>query len=148
MDEVSGIQELRRKPYKRLTQEDIQEAVHLRANGVAVSCIATQLQVSERQLHRVLKNQANAVMGEPTGIIMPPKSKHVHGVIQENHSAWIFEELHVDPHITLESLANGLLIYFGLTVSPSTIWRHIRGGGLEEHGFPGFTKIAEEQPEQ
>ena len=138
------MQELRRKPYKRLKPEEIMEASRLRSEGVSVSALAHQFGVSERQLHRILKNQTTqpAIMDQA---LLQPKPKHAQSVLQEHHSAWIFEELHADPHVTLEHIASGLAAYFGITVSPSTIWRHIRKGGLEDHGFPGFTK---EQPDE
>jgi hypothetical protein len=92
-------------------------------------------------LHRVLKNQPK----ETTS----PRNRHVQPFIQEFHSAWIYEELLNDPHLSLEHIASGLHAYFNLDVSCSTIWRHIRGGALEAHGFPGFTRAQAEgqQPE-
>jgi hypothetical protein len=83
-------------------------------------------------LHRVLKSQPK----EPVSV----RGRHIQPFIQEFHSAWIFEELHNDPHLGLDHIASGLRTYFNLDVSCSTIWRHIRGGALEAHGFPGFTR--------
>jgi hypothetical protein len=125
-------EELRRKPYKRLSHEELLEATRMHQQGTATSVIAQQFQISERQLHRVLKNQPT----EPS----PPRPRHVQPFIQEFHSAWIFEELLHDPHLGLDYIADGLRTYFNLDVSTSTIWRHIRGGALEAHGFPGFTR--------
>jgi hypothetical protein len=83
-------------------------------------------------LHRLLKT--------PPKELTPLRCRHIQPFIQEFHSAWIFEELLKDPHFSLEQIASGLKAYFGLDVSCSTIWRHIRGGALESHGFPGFTR--------
>lgn len=140
MEEPGAMQELKRKPYKRLKREEIMEAARLRTEGVSVSTLAHQFGVSERQLHRILKNQASQQPITDAALMPGTKQKHIQSVLQENHSAWIYEELQADPHVTLEHLAAGLLAYFGISVSQSTIWRHIRKGGLEEHGFPGHTK--------
>jgi hypothetical protein len=130
-------EELRRKPYKRLSHEELVEATRLHEQGMATSVIAQQFEISDRQLHRLLKNQ-------PTDPPLP-RARHVQPFIQEFHSAWLFEELLHDPHVSLDHLAAGLRAYFSLDVSTSTIWRHIRGGALEGHGFPGFTRPSSER---
>ena len=138
-------EEIRRKAYKRLLPEELQEAIQLRSEGVPISSLAQRYSISERQLHRVLKQEANKVAQPLPTEVEPQHQKHVQGVLQEHHSAWLFEELVNDSKVTLESLAEGLKLYFGLDVSQSTIWRHIKMGGLEAHGFPGYTKKTEEE---
>jgi transposase len=128
---------LKRKPYKRMTPEEVQAAARAHAEGLPVATLASQFQVSERQLHRILKNQANPADLPPD---VPAKPRHIPAYIQEFHSAWLYEELILDSRVTLDYLAEGLKGYFNLDVSTSTVWRHIRGGSLEAHGFPGFTK--------
>jgi hypothetical protein len=136
--------ELKRKPYKRLSPDELMAATRSHLEGIPVSTLAQQFQISERQLHRLLKNQSTA---SNLSLEIPeasPRSRHVQPFIQEFHSAWLFEELVNDPRVTLDHLAAGLNGYFNLDVSTSTIWRHIRGGGLEGHGFPGFTRSSED----
>jgi hypothetical protein len=133
-------EELRRKPYKRLSHDELVEAIHLHEQGTATAVIAQQFQISERQLHRLLKNQPTETP--------PPRTRHVQPFIQEFHSAWIFEELLQDPHSSLDHIAAGLRTYFNLDVSTSTIWRHIRGGALEAHGFPGFTRQSSDRTQE
>jgi hypothetical protein len=125
-------EELRRKAYKRLSSEELIEVTRLHNDGAPTVTLAQQFQVSERQLHRILKN--------PPKELTPLRSRHAQPFIQAFHSAWIYEELIQDPHFSLDQIASGLRVYFGLNVSCSTIWRHIRGGALESHGFPGFTR--------
>jgi AraC-like DNA-binding protein len=140
------MEELRRKPYKRLSREELVEAARLHGEGAPVSLLAQQFQISERQLHRVLKNQANASILPPdVRDAAPARARRVQPFLQEFHSAWIYEELLSDPHITLDHIASGLRSYFNLDVSNSTIWRHIRGGTLEHHGFPGYTRLNADQ---
>ncbi|OHT13223.1 hypothetical protein TRFO_16656 [Tritrichomonas foetus] len=147
-------EEIRRKAYKRLRPEELAEAIRLRAEGVPISNLAQKFTISERQLHRILKQESTKLSQQmnPSEIEpqthLQPTQRHIQSVIQEHHSAWIFEELLNDPHVTLESLAVGLQLYFGLEVSQSTIWRHIRCGGLESHGFPGYTKSTEDNQSQ
>ena len=143
--EEAPLQELHRKQYKRLKPDEIAEAARLRAEGIAVAALAQQFEISERQLHRVLKNQ---MAGPPIGNPFIQKGKHGQSSLQEHHSAWINEELLSDPHVTLDYLASGLAAYFGVNVSTSTIWRHIKGGGMEAQGFPGHTRPVDEQLEQ
>lgn len=145
-------EEIKRKQYKRLKPEELEEAIRLRADGVPISNLAQRFSISERQLHRILKQEStkmnqslNPAEMEPNQEVPTTKQRHVQSVIQEHHSAWIYEELLNDPHVTLDSLAAGLQSYFNLEVSQSTIWRHIRCGGLEAHGFPGHTKNTDEQ---
>jgi hypothetical protein len=131
---------VKRKPYKRMSPDEVLAASRAHAEGLPVSTLAQQFQISERQLHRLLKNQSNAPDLPPEA---PPRPRRVPAFIQEFHSAWLFEELVLDNRVTLDYLADGLKGYFNLDVSTSTIWRHIRGGTLEAHGFPGFTKEGE-----
>lgn len=145
-------EEIKRKQYKRLKPEELEEAIRLRADGVPIANLAQRFSISERQLHRILKQEStkmsqslNPAEIEPNQEVQAPKQNHIQSVIQEHHSAWIYEELLNDPHVTLESLVAGLQTYFGLEVSSSTIWRHIRRGGLESHGFPGHTKTTDDQ---
>jgi hypothetical protein len=134
---MSEHKELRRKPYKRLSPDELAEVTRLHEAGTSTSALAQQFQMSERQLHRVLKNQPKEAASA--------RSRHLQPFIQEFHSAWIYEELRNDPHLSLDHVASGLRAYFNLDVSCSTIWRHIRGGALEAHGFPGFTRPPNER---
>jgi transposase len=136
---------LERKPYKRLSREEFSEVLRLRKDGIAVSALADQFQISERQLHRLLKSQ---IEGSP--LLSPSqgsaaRARQLQGSIQQFHSAWIYEELITNPRVPLDNLVEGLKAYFGLEVSTSTVWRHIRGGGLENQGFPGFTRMNEDK---
>lgn len=140
-------EEIKRKAYKRLSHEELDEAIRLRSEGIPISNLAQRFSISERQLHRILKQESNKMSQtlnpvdiEPNQDQHEPKQSHIQSVIQEHHSAWIYEELLYDPHVTLDSLVYGLQKCFGLEVSQSTIWRHIRKGGLEAQGFPGYTK--------
>ena len=136
--------EINRKAYRRLTPEEVQQVLQIRSEGVPVSAIAQQFDISDRQIHRILNQRTRSEGGET----VEPSGKHTKGQqchLREQHSAWIYEELLNDPSITLESLAMGLKMYFNIDVSLSTIWRHIRCGGLEAQGFPGYTKTTEDQ---
>lgn len=126
---------LHRKPYKRLSKDEIVNIIRLRNDGLSVSSLAVQFNISERQIHRILKQ-------EPKNDSSEEQPKHAANtqILQNHHSAWLFEELNNDPHITLESLATGLHNYFDIDVSTSTIWRHIRNGGMKAHGFEGFAR--------
>jgi hypothetical protein len=140
------MEEIHRKTYKRLSRDELLEITKLHGEGSPVSSLAQQFQISERQLHRILKNQANSgrlppVLTDPAA----PRNRHTQPSLQEFHSAWIYEELLADPHVTLDHIGAGLRSYFNLDVSNSTIWRHIRGGTLENHGFPGHTRANADQ---
>ena len=126
--------EIQRKAYKRLTQEEQSEVLRLHSEGIAVSALAQHFSISERQLHRIIKLSQN------NDSQIPKNTKKPQTVLKDHHSAWIYEELLVDPNVTLSYLVFGLECFFGLKVSQSTLWRHIHGGALEAHGFPGFTK--------
>lgn len=127
---------LHRKPYKRLQKDEIIDIIRLRNEGLSVSSLAIQFNISERQIHRVLKQDPKTDANEEN----QPKHTASPSLLQNHHSAWLYEELLSDPHITLDSLSNGLYNYFNLEVSPSTVWRHIRNGGMKAHGFDGLSK--------
>jgi hypothetical protein len=129
---MSDHETLHRKAYKRLTPDEIAEIAARHSDGTPLSALAQEFHVSERQLHRILKQQPR----DPTA----QRSRHIQPFIQDFHSAWIYEELKTDPHSSLDHIASGLRTYFDLNVSCSTVWRHIRGGTLEAHGFAGYTR--------
>ena len=51
-----------RKEYKKLSKEEIQEALSLKQSGMSVSSIASKLNASERQVHRIIKAHANGTL--------------------------------------------------------------------------------------
>jgi hypothetical protein len=125
-------EKLNRKPYKRLTPDELSEICRLYKNGTPLPNLAQRFGISERQLHRVIKPHPEEQTTQRSGRLLP--------FIQEFHSAWIYEELLDNPHYSLDHIASGLRTYFDLNVSCSTVWRHIRGGTLEAHGFSGYTR--------
>jgi hypothetical protein len=128
-----------RKPYKRLSRDELLEIVRLHGEGIPVSFLAVQFQSSERQLHRIVKDQAAGPVAQTD--TDERCNRRMQPFLQEFHSAWIYEELVANPHISMDLIADGLRTYFNIDVSNSTIWRHIKGGTLERHGFPGYTRL-------
>ena len=123
--------ELHRKPYNHVTPEQIEEMRTKKDAGISINELATEYNLSSRQIHRLLTN---------TTPITPKKKKE--SQLKLVHSAYIFEELLLNPATSNSALAAGLEQYFGLKVSTATIWRHIRSGAMEAHGFPGHTRDA------
>ena len=113
-----------RKEYKRLTDEDIEEIINARNNGLPAAQIAQQIQCSERQVHRIIKKSKNGEMMRKDKKELDVIHKLDNAVLQEHHIAWLQEELLLSPNDSLEVIAQRLNEMFHTNISVTTIWRN------------------------
>ena len=61
-------EEIKRKQYKRLKPEELEEAIRLRADGVPIANLAQRFSISERQLHEpVIESSRNRTKSRSSG---------------------------------------------------------------------------------
>lgn len=122
-----------RKEYKRLSKEEIEQIIEMKASGTAVSDLAHQFNSSERQIHRILNAHANGTLKDKDDKKeIPITQRFDNTTLQEHHLAWMQEEMILDPEVSVESLIERMYNLFGVRPSISTIWRHIKQNTIEK----------------